>query len=262
MAFGRIPDNRKEASTEDRTFEPVFFDHKSGIREFRVRGNAVQVKRHWFEVNVNGKKSGRPFVVAVLRDGEWIGWEGNNFYANPINEYANTLPEDQQKKLWPATRFFVNVLDRTPVIIVGGVVHYPDKSEKYTVAGNPSPHNKVLVMEGSDGKDGGKHLRQSMEDVLIGARNYKTGERIKSIFDTDLRMIITGTGTDTKRPLSIGFDQDPLPEELMNIPLWDLEGWIKPWNYNALDELVSGADYNEVVKRYNVQLFPKRQELF
>lgn len=262
MAFGSIPNNKKESTDETRTFEPVFFDHKQGMRIFRIRGDAVQVKRHWFEVNVNGKRSGRPFIVAVFKDGEWQGWNGINPYINPINAYAQTLSEEAQKKLWMATRFYINVLDRTPVIIQDGVVHYPDKAEKYDVRGNPEPHNKVLVMEGSDGKDDGKHLRQGIEDALVGARNYKTGERIESLNDTDLRMMIIGSGTDTKRPVSLGFDQEPLPEELMNIPLWDIQSWAVPWNYDALEELVNGADYNDVVKRYNVQLFPKRVELF
>jgi hypothetical protein len=240
-----------------------------GTRIIRILGDEVQVKRLWFEVNELDKKTQairkakKPFTVAVFDGDRFVGDKGMSFYTNPLSawyeeQYAvGEISEEHYKKLYPQTRFFVNVFDRTPVIL--DEQHnpvYPDKHGKYRIAGTPVPHNKVLILEGSAGKQGGKHLLQQMITVGENLRSFTTGQSI-SLMESDLRIITTGSNITTTRVVMPDANQSPIPREQI-AEQFDLVSWLVPFPYDGLQELVEGAEYTDVVARYNVQLYPKK----
>jgi len=267
MAFGSTLKQPQTAATTDFNTDPIFLDIRDGIRVIRILGDEVQVKTYWFDkVNVKGKIGKRPFIVAVFRDGRWqTADKGKN--AIDLHYDETVTDPEKRKKLYPSQRFYVNVLDRTRIFTdKDGNVIYPNSNGDYPKGYNEEdalPRNMVAILEASGGKEGGKHFLQQISTLGDNLRSFQTGKRI-NLLETDIRIITkktldpsTGKETTVRTPMP-DYDQNPLPEDLANLPLYDLEKFCKPWPNEALQEVIDGADYYETAKKYNVVLFPRK----
>ena len=47
------------------------------------------------------------------------------------------------------------------------------------------------------------------------------------------------------------------PTEIELLPRFDLETWLTPWPDQAIIDLLDGADYNQVLLDYGIQVTPK-----
>ena len=266
MAFGN---SRQEERTKETTqkFDPIYLNSKQGKRVIRILGSEVSYKVYWLEVNVAGKddtisKGQRPVIVAVYRDGEWLAHEDDdNWYENPYQAVINALPEEKQKGLYARTRFVVNVYDRTPVALINDLVVYPDDNGQY-ISGSKEqpttePHNKIMLLEGSSGKVGGKHMLQKIMNISNELVSYSTGKPV-TLADADIQMITNGQGIDTDRSFIPGMNQ--LPIEYAHTDLYDLESFIKPWPHVAINALLTGAEYNATRDEYKLPAFAKKFE--
>lgn len=281
MAFGSTAKQKQTQSNgEKKVFDPVFLQlPKNGYRIVRFLGDEVQVKRFfWKNVNLGQDKPGeKPIIVGVSKvdvDGEtsFFGHDGCEFWDNPISDYyaANYSKDEINKNgYYPASRFYINVLDRTPVLKTAeGVVLYPevylddegDVKEEYKGLGDPVPHNKVLILEQSSGKEGGKHYYNMILAAGKNLRNKKTGKKM-SIDQSDFRLTnVPGNRTWNNNPVIDrnvypDDDQNPIPSTI-DTTLWDLEEWLQPWPHAAIQDILDGRLYSEVVEEYGIKQFP------
>lgn len=264
MAFGSTLEQKKAVRNSNGS-QDVFLNLKEGARDIRILGSEVQIRVCWYNK--------KPVRIARLVDGSWRGYEDENWYTCPMNEWVNSHDEAAQKKLYAKIRFLVNVYDRTPVVIVDGVAYYPNKADKYfkpeekgfselkTTADpndpkatiyTPEPHNKVMVIDQSGGAEGGKHFLQRLMTASENLMSMKTGKRI-GIHESDLRIVTKGTDIDTDRNVFAGFNQEPLTVTEM----YDLESFAVVWPYEAQNALLGGMDYATVIKEFEIPMFPE-----
>ena len=279
MAFGDTQNQRKQSSaSKNVSFDPVFLKLPEGERIVRVMGTEVQVKRYFFDVNMgDGKKGQKPIFVARLEqvadEWVWIGAEGESWWENPIDRmYAEQYEKEEinKKGLYANTRFYVNVLDRSLVLKdEDGKVLWEETyltkdgevKDEYKQYGEPSPNNLVMILEQSSGKVGvgANHFYQNLLDAGKTLKNRK-GKPIP-ITACDLRIV--GIKTDKtfagfpviKRQVYPGIDQDEVPD----MPLYDIYSWAKPWPYAAIQAILDGEVYADVIKEYGIQMFPQKE---
>jgi hypothetical protein len=263
MAFGKTMTPESPQRETDQTTENVYLNLKEGTRVIRIRSDEVRYKVVWLDnVTTPKGKAKRPVITSVMRDGRWVG----DYWNNPLETHFDaTLGERSRENKARASksskdRFVCNVLDRTEVVFEGTDVFYPGSGNKFEKgsADLARPHNKIVLLEGSNGKEGGKHFLQAIKTCFENALDFKTGKNFKDIVDFDLRIITTSTN-DTygiNRTVAQGFDSNPLPAELEELDLYDLT-YLKPWPEEAQEELLAGEDYYVTAEKYGIQLYPK-----
>jgi hypothetical protein len=262
MAFGSTR-TKPQDKTQTGKFDPVYLDVKAGKRVIRILSDEISYRVYWLDVNVKSgdtlKIARRPIIAARLYDGAWKGHADENWYKNPYQEYISTLDEEAAKKLYAKTRFIVNVYDRTEVIKTADGVFYPDEKGNYSVTGEKAPHNTVMLLEGSSGKEDGKHLLQEIMDAQEDLRSMETSKPL-TLFESDIVISTKGTGIDTKRKVNGGFNQ--LPVEFVQSDLYDLDSFVKPWPHQAIEDVMNGVEYGAVRDAYDLLAYPKKYDLF
>lgn len=236
MAFGHST-QRDETATR---FENPYLNLKEGERVIRVLDREERSYwRYFIDVNVGGKKSGRPIVVG--------GGE------NPIRRYMDKLGKEHQDYRAPQKRMLLNVLDRTPVKLnkFGSPVYagmdgrtFPsvDPATSEAIVNAPvAPHNKVLLM------DFGNELMQALMVIHERIRHNQTFEPLP-IWALDIKIITKGTGKDTKRMAMPDMNQEPLPAELAALPKFDLALAVRVMPDVCQERLLNGEDYNVIMK--------------
>ena len=200
-------------------------------------------------------------------------------YDNPIFEkFYKDQPRDKQQ----AARLMVafNVLDRTPVIKspIDGLLLYPDKDGVHyemdergykptdvVVKGKPEPANRIAVLEVGSGKKGGSHLFAEFCDYIEGlsAEDPETGEQFAlspADLDTNIRSYMPPGETDFRK-MKRNFRQGsrrPIDDALWDLPVYDLAGfYLKPWPFDAIEQVLDGADPYQVMKDRNIPGFPR-----
>jgi hypothetical protein len=275
MAFGQtLKEAQKGNSTEGNTFNSPFLPTKSGKRVFRVlpiydnEGNLIAPTETrwlevWWEVNVETPFKKRRLML------NWL-----NPYENPIWEYiqATTEPKSKDRSAkMPKNKFALNVLDRTPVIVLeNGDVVYADETNKWTISANnkfipevkadikAAPLNQVRILEGSAGREGGKHLLQNLVTTSENIDHPSGDGRLAQLYEVDLRLSTTGRDLDdTSRGFFITSNFKPLTKKELALPRYDLEAWTKPWPNDALQALLDGKNFDEVVEQHGIVLYPK-----
>lgn len=266
MAFGSKKLPKKE--TTFTTFSPIYLDQKDGKRTIRVVGDSLVVYREYWLENVTYKqgdsivKGKKPVIYGVLNDdGDLVGFEDENPYKNPYELWLKTQDEAIQKRLYGKWRFATNVYDRTPVIMHEGKVFYPNMKGDYILPPDvtalnlkPTPHNTVLILNGSSGKSDGKHMHQlmiDMNDVVMDDEGNST-----TIDNVDIIMVTRVTEDNTKRSFVSGMNTKPL--DIAKSDLYDLESAIKPFPHAAIQAIMDGEDYDEVRLEYNLPKFPTK----
>jgi len=260
-----------EGSYANIWMDPQRGSNRTGRRVFRilpdissstgvlVMPEEAAFAEYWITVKAQGKDRKQRVMIAPDRR-----------YNNPVfNRLFAHLPKEEREiaKL----RFAINVLDKTKTIAVDvsknngskeTVYAYPnEKNEYYTadgakLAGVPAPLNQVRILEGSNGREGGKHMMQGLID-LIGVTHPTDEDRVMSLYEFDIALRIAGEGTNTRRVFSVGGDFNPIPEKYITLPRFNLQEWAKPWDDGALEALLNGEDLYEVVQSYNITLTPK-----
>jgi len=241
----------------------------------------------WWEVNVGGTNIGRPIMLDVKAGGD----VNTAKFKNPLWEHIqkNFPQKDSRERKAIKLQFALNVWDMTPVMRNDeGLLFYPaeDKTWSRLAAGNNGkliapnnkiklpqhykmdledaleaghavPLNKIRILQGSYGKpasEGGKHLFSQFEMLL---NTYEDGDGvIRNLGEFDLRLTTTGEGLSTQRAIRAINRFTPLPKEANFGTRYDLESWTTPWPDEAVEELIEGRDYNEVVEEYKLVQFP------
>lgn len=217
------------------------------------------------------------FWIPVMQGGrqrqQRVMVDAGNPFKNPVWErlYAE-LPKEVNGKAnpdrkLPKQRFALNVLDKTKVIALpNGQFAYPSEDGKYyttqdgstvKVDGTPTPLMQVRIIEGSAGKAGGKHMLQALADLIGSVTAPDDDDKVLQLFEFDIVLKVSGTGTDTRRSFNIGSDYKPLTADQLALPRYDLVTWAKPWPDSILNALLDGEDFDEVMKDAGILLFPK-----
>lgn len=275
MAFGSAAKKSVSAKKDFKPTDNIFMDIKRGTRLFRVLGDEIRYKVIWvakesdgtwvpkFGYNPADRREARPIVVSVFNPAtdEWVG----NAYDNPLMQWIeDNFSEDEQEGMYAKEQFYVNVLDRTPAKLDGDVIYYPDPKNQFpeNLKGIPAKVlNTVKILQGSSGKvrdeNGdivGKHLYANLlRAVESGEVNPDTGNLLMP-HEYDLRLVTTGQKTETERKITITANREVL--DLSQVKVYDLYSWLKPYPVEFMEEVLSGADWNETVKRYNIKLYP------
>ena len=278
MPFGRTANQKPSTDTSTkRTFDSPFLS-LTGERIVRIVGDEVQVKRHfWRGVNIGDGKTGeKPIVVArseVDDSGEtvFLGYDkAPDYWNNPIDEMYRseyTKEEITTGGKYPQTRFYVNVFDRTPVFRTDDGIFYPemyltkdgDIKSEYVHLGEPIPHNKIMILEQSSGKPTGDHFYNK---IIAAAKSLKSrqGKKI-TIEQCDLRItydLSSGRKWNGKPVPDRNVHPDINQEHLAykDEDLYDLYSWLAPWPNVAIQDILEGKVYADVVKEHNIKLFP------
>lgn len=229
MAFG---DSLKAAQAQQAQTprQSPYLNVSPGERIIRILGSEKSFWRYWIRVNVNGKMEGRPIIAE---------------YENPIRD-CETLDEASRK---PTRRFVVNVLDRTPVLRVKGTgeIIYPDENGAYNavgkaVEGKPEPLNEVRLLEFG---------RSLMDEIMAydgRMRSRVDYSRVLRVTDVDLALIITGQGKNRTIKVMQSFDESPVSVD----EVFDLDEVIAPYPNEAIQALLDGENYLDVLSRFNL----------
>jgi hypothetical protein len=234
MAFG---DSKQRKGSEGGRTESPYIKLAAGERVIRIRDDEeFSYWRYFINVNVNGQQQGRSIVVAM---------------DNPIKKMMDQLGADHPNFRKVERRMLLNVLDRTPVVRwTDGTTLYPDQSGVFT---NPESgtrlsdparvaNNRPMIL------DFGPQLMEFFMAYHNRLRNKQNLDELLPIQRVDLRVATFGKGFDTKRIVTADQDTDPLPPELAALPKYDLKKLTQPMPNEAIQQLLDGADYNEVTR--------------
>lgn len=166
---------------------------------------------YYMFVNIGGQKVGRSIIVG--RD-------------NPIKDYMDSLGKENSKYARPTHRWRCNVMDRTPT----------DRGERV---------NKVMILEG------GKRLLDEISPLDGRVRSRRDFSKKLSLQEFDILLVTTGSGKEnksTKAMQQLDDEEGPLPHELLILPRYDLAKISMPFPNDAVQDLLDGKDYNEVMK--------------
>jgi hypothetical protein len=276
--FGQAAKAQKPTNASNsKSGKEMFLDTKRGIRIFRIVGPEVRVKQFWlarnpdncwvpkFGFNPNDKRIAIPVTISVFdpskgEDGAWMG----NAWDNPITNYLDTLEldEEERKKLYAKESVFIPVLDRTPVKTDGETIAYPDPQMKYPdalkhIVAKVSNAPKVLQLSSGKVRDEngdviGKHGYASLLRVVEGGEVDPVTGDLLSPYAYDIRVKTTGTGMETERAFSATANRDVLTVT----HYYDVCNWARPLAEEALEDLINGAEWKDVVERYNVKMYP------
>ncbi len=171
----------------------------------------TQFWSYYMFVNIGGQKAGRSIIVG--RD-------------NPIRDYMDSLGKENSKYARPTHRWRCNVLDRTPTDSGGRV-------------------NKVFILEG------GKRLIDEIGPLDGRVRSRRDFSKKLTLQEFDILLVTTGSGKEnksTKAMQQLDDEEGPLPRELLMLPRYDLAKISAPFPNEAVQDLLDGKDYNEVMK--------------
>lgn len=271
MSFGRSAVTKSSAVSEERR-ENVILELKPGIRVFRLPQGSeeVKIKRHWlsqtedgtweprFGYNPADKRRSVPVTVARWNP-DTSRWEGDNsnWRNNPIDRWIATLSEEDRRTKYAQELFYLNVVDLTPVRIdTDGEVHYPDETMKYPTApatAKKAVLGKMRILSGSSGDPTGKSMYANLARLAKGALN-DDGEPL-SIYDYEIRLMSSGRGRDSVKSFNMGAVR-PLAEEYAKLPKFDFKTWPPIWPNAAIEELMNGAEYTDIITKYNLKIYP------
>lgn len=182
------------------------------------------------------------------------------------------IPENLQEKI--KRRFFLNVYDRTRVVkLEDGTIVYPNLQNQYFAKDStgktsqltnvtPKPNNTVMVLEGSvsfrqvAGRGG---LLNELDDLSKTIYD-DDGTSLIPITNVDIEMVTRGTGLSTTRSVHPGMNREPFPVPSESLQVYNLSAYTKAYPEDALKALLSGTDYNDVIRAYGLQIMPQLKD--
>ena len=257
MGFGSMIKNAaSDVGGNDTKLPNVFLDIREGKRTFR------------FIPDVNNP--GEPLMgeiansiwLPVKKDGMTVQ---RRIFLDAAGE--RLIPSDTAEKI--KRRFFINVYDRTRVVkFPDGSVLYPNsKNEFWKREGDrtiqvadikPEPHNQMMVLEGSvslraDRRGGLLNEIDDLSKTLFA----EDGMTLIPITEVDIEMVTRGTGLSTTRTVHPGMNRESFPQAALQLPVYDLKAFTKPWPVTAIKDILGGVEYSEVLKKYNISIMPQ-----
>jgi hypothetical protein len=252
MAFGNKPRNESTGTTGNR-FYPTTVMQLDGIRRFQLLANLedstgeepveIPVRSYavWLPVRVGDNQSKRR-IFTSFRDRE-------------------LLPEHIQSKM--LSRVFMNVFDLTPVLEIDQnpentdevVLAYPDERNQFftgfgdkrqTHQGKASPNKRIMVLEAS------ASLLTAIEGQ-IGLVVNMEGEPVEDLLEMQFSARMVADAKDPKRRVATaqGTYIPHIERSIDNLPRYNTKAFA-PWPRDAIQALIDGEDFNEVVKTYNI----------
>lgn len=249
----------------------------------------------WWDVMVNGAKIARRLMLDP-----YVGGDINTSkFKNPLWDHiqANYEKGTMQRNAIKLT-FALHVYDMTPVMRnADGALFYPAEDDTWSLLAfgnngklvdprdaknksiNMPEHwnadkeealengwatqlNQYRILEGSYGKpakDGGKHLFAQLEMLL---KSFEDGDgMVRNLGEFDLRLTTSGEKKETSRAIRPVNRFQPIPDEINLQTRYDLATWTKPWPDEAIERMIALEDYNELVKEYELETFPKLFEV-
>lgn len=213
MPFGSAMTDRAPQE-QTQKFESPFIRLTADVPQLTIRildNDVTTYWRYWLPVNLGDKWDGRPVIV------------GKN---SPIREYMSKLDPKDSKFRRPQFRAYINVLDRT--------------------VGDQGPLNKVMIW------DLGREMVEALQ-VYDGQQiNRRTFEKMRlQDFDLVLTRVVRKQADGSERATTVpqpGFNDEELPEEVLNQPRYDLAKMVQPMPDEAQLRLLNGENYNDVRK--------------
>jgi len=277
MAFGqKLKEKVNIGGNSEGTavFETQFVDRHAGIRLLRVLPG----------VDEEGNILNEPDDEVVFRETWWTGLKGGveskvrvfldwkNPFSDPLWAYvAKNYEKGSQERRGFKTRFAINVIDKTPVMFTEeGQLIYPDEKNQFVriansskvlpkpLVGEAKPLNKIRILEGSSGPEGGKHDLQSLFD--LGTSIEGPDGEPKKLHEVDIKLKTTGEGIKTNRSFFITANFQPISPVFLAMPRYDIASWVKPWPHDALNDLLEGRDLLEIFEEYNISTYPSLME--
>jgi len=232
MAFG---DSNQRGGAGTRQESP-YLRLPPGERIIRILDDEeVSFWRYFIPVNVGGKQKSLSIVVAQ---------------DNPIKRLMDQVGPDSESFRKVERRMLLNVLDRSPIVRwMDGTTLYPNEQNQFVnpetgkLIVNPGlqPNNRVMILEF------GSQLMDFFKAYHKRLRNRDNLDETLPVQRVDLRIATMGTGLNTKRTVMADGDTAPLPDELLNLPRYDLKKLTSPMPNEAVQRLLDGADYNDVL---------------
>lgn len=228
----------------------------------------------WWPVMVNGEQKNRRLMFNPDKRYDNPLWE---FIDKKFPKAAGKDAKQPRERSAIKLAFAMNVLDTTPVMRnAKGQVFYPAESGDYTLLAfmnngkvitdkeqlpdgyddeeNGQPLNAIRILEGSYGKSGGKHLFQDLADMVGTIEN--TDGILLRLPEVQLRMRTTGKELDTKRTIRATANFKLPDESYFYLPRYNLAAWTAPWPDEAIERLIAGDEYSEIVEEYELVTFP------
>lgn len=214
MTFGTLTARRSSDQTGNSESPFLRLEEGKDVIVRILDQSPVEFWSYWLDVNVGGTRQGRSVIVG--KD-------------NPVKKYMDTLGDQHPKYRKVSHRARINVLNRTPDASTSG-----------------EPMNKVQILEY------GPALETEFNTLHQRARK-RTDFNIKlSIWEFDLLLITTFKIPGDNKSKSVKpmqhLDDNPLDIAYLSLPRYDLKAVSQPMPNAALQALIDGADYGEVMK--------------
>lgn len=168
-------------------------------------------------------------------------------------------------------RFFMNVLDKSMVVKQDdGSLVYGNNQNQYLTSQNgeltpvmgkkPERNMQIMILEGSVSSGQGRNgLLNEIEELSKSVFDEETSELIP-ITQVDIELVTRGKGLNTNRAVYVGANRDPIPADVLKLPLYDIDSFCKPFPADAIKDLLKGAEYADVLKAYNIVVMPRLLE--
>jgi len=286
MAFGSSMRKKSDTSVtkSDKPrgiFISPILDLKPGLRQFRllpamplheVAFNGITIyapepeigfAEYWITVkdskNPKGSRKLRVFVDPQNRFDNYIWREVMEPMPKEVKGVKN--PERAMAK----SKFAINVYDRTPVVFAeDGMPIYPNQAGEYLYngvtydAGAKTPRNAIMILEGSNGSEGGDHILGRIENLVNNMTHDVEGvDQAVPPYGYDIRITSTipkgGQPQDvTRAVLSTAIRKLPDQDLVWSLPRYEIEHFYKPYPDEALKDLIEGVDVQEVFEAYDI----------
>lgn len=213
------------------------------------------------KVKVNGRDTWRSCLVRRDNPNDTAIWE----QINEIKEREGLSDEDKAELTKELRRglakriFLINVFNPE----LGAMQVFKGTWEDHVldeVSGTLKPKNP----------NGGKSIYAKMLAAInTGAHIPDPKNKLKRIVikdpaQFDMLFTVSGEGLRKNYAFSAGAVSD-LPAEVLALPRYRIEEWVSDgvgiWPNEALSEILAGADYYEVQKKYGVVLYPELEEV-
>lgn len=215
----------------------------------------------WLDVNIANKEG------VVTRGRREVRMDVARKWDNPYwKRIADKTEKGSQQRRDQSAKFVMNVLDRTPVLMrPDGSYLYPNEHAEFTIlpngkwvpaeAGTGQRLDQIRILQGSHGESGGRSL---IAGILLALKNFDNEDGSAVIpHKVNIKLAVSGAGKKVERYIGVIASQVPVEESLLFAPRYDLAAFAKPWPDEAVNALIDGAEYNEVVKTFGLVTFPK-----